>query len=326
MRKLGPKVWLAIFGVVLALGITCCQFRGSWSAGLIDKVLKNQPGVTFVTHTVSSNNGFGVRTASFDVDVAARATADQLSALGRTFADQIHGSMVYGGLGAGLNVRRSAPSFPAQSGATMYLSFDPSKTTPEPPWQDWLKLAQGDYAYEVTGSASPDGPWRPANTSLQLDLRSYDHWGDPLSASEFAAAVRRLIADFPDSTADWHIVDADSNNAPSIRSSHGLPTPEQLTLWEALDRIAPTNGGFDLEPPRLSIDAVPTGPGEDRLLIDQLQLIKNWGLPVVYEVDDAHITVRPGGCSKDAQEPQPRNPADEALQARLRAQFESCPP
>ncbi|MGA5545545.1 hypothetical protein ACPCIR_27210 [Mycobacterium sp. NPDC051198] len=325
MRKLGPKVWLAILGVVLALGITCCQFRGSWSAGLIDNVLKSQPGVTFVTHTVSSNSGFGVRTASFEVYVSADATTDQLSALGRTIADQIHGSLVYGGLGASVYVRRSAPSFPAQSGSTMYLSFAPSNTTPEPPWQDWLKLSRGDYAHEIAGSASPDGARRPANTSLTVTLRSLDHWSDPLSASEFAASVRRLMTDFPDSTADWAVFDADTNSAPSIRSDHGLPSPEQLSLWEALDQLAPTKGGFDLKPPRVSIKDVPAGADGDRVAIGQLQLIRNSGLPAVYEIDDAQITVRPGGCSKDAREPQPRTPPLTELQTRLRAQFESCP-
>ncbi|OBB27746.1 hypothetical protein A5792_23125 [Mycolicibacterium peregrinum] len=325
MRKLGPKVWLAILGVVLALGITCCQFRGSWSAGLIDNVLKSQPGVTFVTHTVSSNSGFGVRTADFQVMVGPEATADQLSALGRTFADQIHGSMVYGGLGANLHVSRSSESFPDQSGATMYVSVDPSKTTPEPPWQDWLKLSQGDYAYAITGSASPDGPWQSARTGLTVTLRSYDHVHAPLGASEFAASVRRLIADFPDSTTDWTIVDADSNNAPSIRSDHGLPTAEQLTLWEALDQLAPTKGLFDLEQPRFSIGGAPVGSERDRIVGGQLQLIKDSGVPAVYELESEHVTVRPGGCSKDVQEPQPRMPADERLQTKLRAQFESCP-
>lgn len=325
MRKLGSKVWLAILGVVLVLGMTCCQFRGSWSAGLIDNALKRQPGVTFVTHTVSSNSGFGVRTAGFDVYVSADATADQLSALGRTFADQIHGSMVYGGLGASLYVRRSAPSFPAQSGSTMYLSFEPSKATPDAPWQDWLRLSQGDYGYEIAGSASPDGAWRSANTSLEVTLRSFDHWSDPLSAAQFAASVRKLITDFPDSTADWSIFDADSNRAPSIRSNHGLPTREQLALWEALDRLAPTKGGFDLKPPRLSIEDVPTGDDVDRVVVDQLQLVENSGLPAVYEIEDAQITVRPGGCSKDAQEPQPRTPPMADVQTRLRAQFENCP-
>lgn len=325
MRKPGPKVWLAILGVVLALGITCCQFRGSWSAGLIDNVLKSQPGVTFVTHTVARDMGFGVRTADFQVMVSPEATADQLSALGRTFADQIHGSMVYGGLGANLHVSRSSESFPDQSGATMYVSVDPSKTTPEPPWQDWLKLAKGDYAYDVTGWASPDGPWQPARTSLRVILRSYDHVHDPLGASEFADSVRRLIADFADSTTAWHIFDADSNNAPSIRSDHGLPTAEQLALWEALDQLAPTNGLFDLEPPRLSIEDVPAGADGDRVAVDQLQLVKNSGLPAVYEIEDEQVTVRPGGCSKDAQEPQPRTPPLMDLQTKLRAQFESCP-
>ncbi|MUL83850.1 MULTISPECIES: hypothetical protein [unclassified Mycolicibacterium] len=325
MRRLGSKGRLAILGVVLVLGMTCCQFRGSWSAGLIDNVLRSQPGVTFVTHTVSSNTGFGVRTASFDVYVGADATADQLSALGRTFADQIHGSMVYGGLGASLHVRRSAQSFPAQTGSTMYVGVDPSKTTPQPPWQGWLKLSQGDYAYEIVGSASPDGPWKPANTSLAVTLRSFDHGDEPLSASEFAASVRRLITDFPDSTADWSIFDADTNSAPSIRTNHGLPSPEQLALWEALDQLAPTKGGFDLKPPRLSVGKVPAHSEVDHVVGGQLQLIKDSGLPAVYELEDAYITVRPGGCSKDAQEPQPRTPADEAWQTRLRAQFESCP-
>lgn len=326
MRKLGSKGRLAILGVVLVLGMTCCQFRGSWSAGLIENVLRRQPGVTFVTHTVAGNMGFGVRTASFDVHVSADATADQLSALGRTFADQIHGSMVYGGLGASLNVRRSSESFPAQSGSTMYVSVEPSKTTPEAPWQDWLKLSQGDYAYEITGSASPDDAWRPANTSLWVQLRSSDHLDHPLSAAEFAASIRRLATDFPDSTVDWRVVDADTNSAPSVRSDHGLPSLAQLALWEALDRIAPTDGGFDRKPPRISIEDVPTAPDGDGVLIDQLQLIKDSELAAVYEVEGAQITVRPGGCSKDVQEPEPRTPTSVALQTRLRAQFESCPP
>jgi hypothetical protein len=325
MRKPGPKVWLAILGVVLALGITCCQFRGSWSAGLIDNVLKSQPGVTFVTHTVARDMGFGVRTADFQVMVGPEATADQLSALGRTFADQIHGSMVYGGLGANLHVSRSSESFPDQSGATMYVSVDPSKTTPEPPWQDWLKLAKGDYAYGISGSAYPGHDRRPASTNLTVALRGYRDLGNDLAESEFAAAVRRLAMDFPDSTTEWKVFDIDSNNAPSIRSDHGLPTAEQLALWEALDQLAPTNGLFDLEPPRLSIEDVPAGADGDRVAVDQLQLVKNSGLPAVYEIEDEQVTVRPGGCSKDAQEPQPRTPPLMDLQTKLRAQFESCP-
>ncbi|MGW4098767.1 hypothetical protein [Mycobacterium sp. NPDC004974] len=326
MRKLGAKGRLVILGALLVAGVTGCDFGGSRAADAIDKVLKSQPGVTSVTHTVSSNDGFGVRTASFDVYVRADATADQLSALGRTFTDQINGSRVYDDKGASMNVRRSAQSFPAQTGSTMYVEVAPSKTTPEPPWQDWLKLSQGDYAYEIVGSASPDGAWQPARTSLTVTLRSLDHRDDPLSASEFAASVRRLITDFPDSTADWSIFDASTNHAPSIRSGHGLPDREQLALWEALDQLAPTKGGFDLKPPRFSIEDVPTGPDGDRVLIDQLQLVKNSGLPMVYEVEDAQITVRPGGCSEGAREPQPRTPPITDLQTRLRAQFESCPP
>ncbi|WP_234793482.1 hypothetical protein [Mycolicibacterium porcinum] len=158
-----------------------------------------------------------------------------------------------------------------------------------------------------------------------MTLRSYDHVHDPLDASEFAASVRRLIADFPDSSTDWHIVDADGNNAPSIRSDDGLPTEAQLALWEALDQLAPTDGLFDLEPPRFSIGGVPAGAERDRIVEGQLQHIEESGLPAVYELENEHITVRPGGCSKDAQEPQPRTPADQRLQTKLRAQFESCP-
>jgi hypothetical protein len=328
MRKLGSKGWLAIFGIVLVFGVTCCQFRGSWSARLIDNVLRRQPGVTFVTHTVSSNDGFGVRTATFDVDVGAEATADQLSALGHTFATQIHESMVYGGLGASLNVRRSPQSFPGQSGSTMYLSFGPSGPTPEAPWQDWFKLSKGDYAYEITGSASPDRNGLPADTSLWVTLRSFEDRRDHLSASDFATAVRRLATDFPDSTVDWSVFDVDTNHAPSIRSDHGLPSPAQLALWEALDQIAPINGVFNLnrdDQNRFSLDALPDGPDVDRVVVGQLQLIKDSGLPAVYEVEDAHITVRPGGCSKDVQEPQPQTPTNVDLQIRLRTQFETCP-
>ncbi|MGV0783240.1 hypothetical protein [Mycolicibacterium sp. XJ775] len=325
MRMPGPKVWLAILGVVLALGITCCQFRGSWSAGLIDNVLKSQPGVTFVTHTVARDMGFGVRTADFQVMVSPEATADQLSALGRTFADQIHGSLVYGGLGANLHVSRSSESFPDQSGATMYVSVDPSKTTPEPPWQDWLKLAKGDYAYGISGSAYPGHDRRPASTNLTVALRGYRDQGNDLAESEFAAAVRRLAMDFPDSTTEWKVFDIDTNDAPSIRSENGLPTAEHLALWERLDRLAPTKGEFDLEPPRFAVGKVPAGSERDRIVGGQLQLIKDSGVPAVYELENEHVTVRPGGCSKDVQEPQPRMPADERLQTKLRAQFESCP-
>ena len=325
MRTLAATGRLVVLGAVLVAGVTGCDFGGSRSADAIDKALKSQPGVTSVTHTVSSNDGFGVRTASFDVYVGTDVTADQLSALGRTFTDQINGSRVYNDKGASMNVRRSAQSFPAQTGSTMYVEVAPAKATPEPPWQDWLTLSQGDYAYEITGSASPDDSWQPARTSLKVALRSYDHVHDPLSASEFAASVRRLIADFADSTTAWHIFDADSNNAPSIRSDHGLPTAEQLALWEALDQLAPTNGLFDLEPPRVSIEDMPAGADGDRVAVDQLQLVKNSGLPAVYEIEDDQITVRPGGCSKDAQEPQPRTPPLIDRQTKLRAQFENCP-
>lgn len=322
MRKLGSRGRLAVVVVVLVLVATCYQFRGSWSARLIDTVLRRQPGVTFVAHTVSSNDGFGVRTASFDVYVSTDATADQLSALGHTFATQIHDSWVYGGLGASFVVMRSAQSYPAQSGSTMYVSFEPSRPTPQAPWRDWLALSKGDYAYEITGSASPD------NTSLTVALRSIKHSADPLSASEFAASVRRLTTDFPDSTVGWTVFDADTNKAPSIRSDRGLPSPAQLALWQALDQIAPIDGAFNLDRPdqnSFSLDALPPGPDVDRAVVAQLQLIKDSGLPAAYDVEDAQITVRPGGCSKDVQEPQPRTPADADLQARLRAQFEHCP-
>ncbi|MDH6198857.1 hypothetical protein M2272_005517 [Mycobacterium frederiksbergense] len=328
MRKLGSKGRLAILGIVLVLGITCCQFRGSWSARLIDNVLGKQPGVTFVAHTVSSNNGFGVRTASFDVYVSADATADQLSALTRTFASQIHESMVYGGLGADLNVRRSPQSFPGQTDSTMYVSFRPSSPTPEAPWQDWLKLSKGDYAYGITGWAAPDHDGRPAHTSVTVTLRRFADRRDHLSASEFAASVRRLATDFPNSTVGWSVSDIDTNSAPSIRSDPGLPNPAQLALWEALDQIAPVDGEFNMNPPdrnRFSIKDMPADPDVDRVVVGQLQLIKNSGMPAVYKVEDAQITVRPGSCSMDVQEPQPRTPPVVDLQTRLRAQFESCP-
>lgn len=321
MRKLGSGGRLVVVGVVLVLVATCYQFRGSWSARLIDGVLRRQPGVTFVDHTVSSDNGFGVRTASFDVYVGADATADQLSALGHTFATQIHDSWVYGGLGAGFAVRRAAQSFPAQSGSTMYASFEPSRPTPEAPWREWLALSKGDYAYETTGSASVDG------ASLTVALRSIEHWDDPLSASEFATSVRRLATDFPDSTVAWTVFDADTNKAPSIRSDHGLPSPAQLALWEALDQIAPLDGAFNLDrndQNSFTLDTLPADPDVDRVVVAQLQLIKDSGLPAAYDVENAQITVRPGGCSKDVREPQPQTPANVDLQVRLRTQFEQC--
>lgn len=323
MRKLGSRGRLVVVVVVLVLVATCYQFRGSWSARLIDTVLRRQPGVTFVAHTVSSNDGFGVRTASFNVHVSPDATADQLSALGHTLATQIHDSWVYGGLGASFVVMRSAQSYPAQSGSTMYVRFEPSRPTPEAPWADWLTLSKGDYAYDITGSASPD------STSLEVGLRSIEHWQDPLSASKFATSVRRLATDFPDSTVAWTVFDADTNKAPRIRSDHGLPNRAQLALWEALDQIAPIDGAFNLDRDdhnAFTLDALPPGPASDvdRVVVAQLQLIKDSGVPAAYDVEDAQITVRPGGCSKDVREPQPRTPADLGLQARLRAQFEQC--
>ncbi|ART72329.1 hypothetical protein BTO20_30615 [Mycobacterium dioxanotrophicus] len=322
MRKLGSRGRLVVVVVVLVLVATCYQFRGAWSARLIDSALRRQPGVTFVTHTVSSDNGFGVRTASFNVYVSGDATADQLSALGHTLATQIHDSWVYGGLGASFIVMRSAQqSYPAQSGSTMYVRFEPSRPTPEAPWRDWLALSKGDYAYEITGSAWPD------NTDLTVALRSIEHSHDPLSASEFATSVRRLVTDFPDSTVGWTVFDADTNNAPRIRSDRGLPNQAQLALWQALDQIAPIDGAFNVDRPdrnSFTLDALPPGPDVERVVIAQLQLIKDSGLSAAYEVEDAQITVRPGGCSKDVREPQPQTPAEVDLQARLRTQFEQC--
>jgi hypothetical protein len=235
---------------------------------------------------------------------------------------------VYGGLGASFTVRRPPQSYPGQSGSTMYVSVGPSSPTPEAPWQDWLKLSQGDYAYEIAGWASPDDDGRPAHTSFWVTLRSFEHWDDPLGASEFAAAIRRLVTDFPDSTVDWAIFDADTNKAPSIRSDHGLPNPAQLTLWEALDHVAPIKGVFNRNGPdqnSFSLDALPVGPDVDRVVVGQLQLIKDSGLPAAYVIENAHITVRAGGCSKDVQEPQPQTPTNVDRQTRLRTQFESCP-
>lgn len=157
-----------------------------------------------------------------------------------------------------------------------------------------------------------------------MKLRSYDALATPVpGASEFATTIRRLAADFPDSTAGWNVYDIDPNRAPSIRSDHGLPGPAQITLWEALAQIAPTKGDFNEsrhDRNRFSIDALPAEP----VMVAQLRLIADSGLPAtVYNVVTNQITVRPGGCSKDVQEPGPRT-ADADLQARLRSQFERC--
>lgn len=147
MRKLGSKGWLAVVGVGLLLAMTCCEFRGNWSADLIEKALRRQPGVTFVSHSLRKEMGLELRAASFDVHVGPKVTAEKLASLTRTFSDHIHGSWVYGGLGATMTVMGTSESFPAQTGSTMYVSIAPSETPPDPPWQDWLTLSQGDYAY-----------------------------------------------------------------------------------------------------------------------------------------------------------------------------------
>lgn len=322
-------------GVLTAVSVlTACDFTGSQSAGRIDEALRPLPGVSSVSHTVGRNGGFGPTDVSFDIYVHDATTTDQLSALTRVFTDQIHDSRAFRALRATLNVRRWPPGNHMHS--TMYVELRPSVTTPEPPWQDWLKLSREDYGYEITGWASPANNDRPAGTSLDVTLfDGKDRRPDNIGAREFAAAVRRLITDFPHSTSDWVITNSFiySNDPPSIRSDHGLPTPAQLDLWQALDAIAPIHGAFNLDPLPYNRKQPDSGRIQlsklarqdvDRVAVEQLQLIKKSATTTVYDIDDPQITVRPGRCSTGVQEPQPRTPHDVNVQAELHAQFETC--
>lgn len=288
-----------------------------------------------MSHTVGRNGGFGPTEVSFDVYVRDEATTDQLSALTHVFTDQIHASRAFRTLRASLHVRRWPPGNHMHS--TMYVELRPSVTTPEPPWQDWLRLSRGDYGYEITGWATPADHDRSAGTSLEITLfDGKNRRPGNIGAEEFAAVVRRLAADFPQSRSDWVITNSFiyANDPPSIRSAHGLPTPAQLRLWQALDAIAPVHGAFNLDPLAFNpkqpdsnrIRLGKLAPRDmDRVAVKQLQLIAKSETATVYDIDEAQITVRPGRCSAGVQEPQPRTPDNVNMQAKLRAQFETCP-
>jgi len=335
MRMFGRWGVLAVLVLSAAWALTGCDVTGSRSADRIDNALRPLSGVSSVSHTVGRNGGFGPTDVTFDVYVRGEATADQLSALTHVFTDQIHESRTFRTLRATLNVRRWPVGDHLYS--TMYVEMRPSVFTPEPPWQDWLKLSQGDYGYEITGWASPSDNGRPAGTSLDVTLfDGKDRRPDNIGAKEFAAAVRRLSTDFSHSTSDWEVTNSFiySNDPPSVRSDHGLPTPAQLSLWEALDAITPIHGEFNLSPlpygreqpdhNRVSVSKLPVQNG-DHVAVEQLQLIRESESATVYNVKYAQITVRPGRCSAGIQEPQPRTPHDVNVQADLRAQFETCP-
>ncbi|CPZ57907.1 hypothetical protein [Mycobacteroides abscessus] len=323
---------LALIGVSVLAG---CDFTGAQSADRIDQSLKPLPGVSSVSHTVGRNGGFGPTEVSFDVYVRDEATTDQLSALTHVFTDQIHASRAFRTLRASLHVRRWPPGNHMHS--TMYVELRPSVTTPEPPWQDWLRLSRGDYGYEITGWATPADHDRSAGTSLEITLfDGKNRRPGNIGAEEFAAVVRRLAADFPQSRSDWVITNSFiyANDPPSIRSAHGLPTPAQLRLWQALDAIAPVHGAFNLDPLAFNpkqpdsnrIRLGKLAPRDmDRVAVKQLQLIAKSETATVYDIDEAQITVRPGRCSAGVQEPQPRTPDNVNMQAKLRAQFETCP-
>jgi hypothetical protein len=326
---------LGVLVLSVASLVAGCDFTGSRTADRIDDTLRPLAGVTSVSHTISHSGGPAPASATFDVYVRGEASADQLSALTRVFTGQIHDSRTFRSWAATLNVRRSPEGNHLFS--TMYVELRPSAATPEPPWQDWLKLSRGEYGYEITGWASPSTYDRPAGTSLNVTLfDGKDRRPDNIGATEFATAVRRLGTDFPGSTSDWVITNSFiySNDPPSIRSGHGLPTAAQLDLWEALDAIAPVHGAFNRgplpgnrnQPDRNSIQLTKLADRNmDHVAEEQLQLIKKSGTATVYTIGDAQITVRPGRCSAGVREPQPRTAPDVALQGELRAQFETCP-
>ncbi|OHT80910.1 hypothetical protein BKG69_07695 [Mycobacteroides chelonae] len=326
---------LGVLVLSVASLVAGCDFTGSRAADRIDDTLRPLAGVTSVSHTISHSGGPAPASATFDVYVRGEASADQLSALTRVFTGQIHDSRTFRSWAATLNVRRSPEGNHLFS--TMYVELRPSAATPEPPWQDWLKLSRGEYGYEITGWASPSTYDRPAGTSLNVTLfDGKDRRPDNIGATEFATAVRRLGTDFPGSTSDWVITNSFiySNDPPSIRSGHGLPTAAQLDLWEALDAIAPVHGAFNRgplpgnrnQPDRNSIQLTKLADRNmDHVAEEQLQLIKKSGTATVYTIGDAQITVRPGRCSAGVREPQPRTAPDVALQGELRAQFETCP-
>lgn len=326
---------LGVLVLSVASLVAGCDFTGSRTADRIDDALRPLAGVSSVSHTVSRNGGFGPTSVTFDVYVRGEASADQLSALTHVFTDQIHDSRAFRSLTATLNVRRWPEGRHLDS--TMYVELQPAAATPEPPWQDWLKLSRGEYGYEITGWASPSTYDRPAGTSLDVTLfDGKDRRPDNIGATEFATAVRRLGTDFPGSTSDWVITNSFiySNDPPSIRSGHGLPTAAQLDLWEALDTIAPVHGAFNLGPlpgnrdqpdrNRIRLNK-PAGRNVDRIAEEQLQLIRKSKTATAYTIDDAQITVRPGRCSAGVREPQPRTAPDVNLQSALRTQFETCP-
>lgn len=326
---------LGVLVLSVASLVAGCDFTGSRTADRIDDTLRPLAGVTSVSHTISHSGGPAPASATFDVYVRGEASADQLSALTRVFTGQIHDSRTFRSWAATLNVRRSPEGNHLFS--TMYVELRPSAATPEPPWQDWLKLSRGEYGYEITGWASPSTYDRPAGTSLNVTLfDGKDRRPDNIGATEFATAVRRLGTDFPGSTSDWVITNSFiySNDPPSIRSGHGLPTAAQLDLWEVLDAIAPVHGAFNRgplpgnrnQPDRNSIQLTKLADRNmDHVAEEQLQLIKKSGTSTVYTIGDAQITVRPGRCSAGVREPQPRTAPDVNLQSALRAQFETCP-
>ncbi|NGX06343.1 hypothetical protein [Mycobacteroides franklinii] len=323
--------------LVLSVGslVAGCDFTGSRTADRIDETLRSLAGVSSVSHTISHSGGPAPASATFDVYVRGEASADQLSALTRVFTGQIHDSRTFRSWAATLNVRRWPEGNHLFS--TMYVELRPSAATPEPPWQDWLKLSRGEYGHQITGRVWPSDYDRPAGTSLDVTLfDGKDRRPDDIGATEFATAVRRLGTDFPGSTSDWVITNSliYANDPPSIRSGHGLPTAAQLDLWEALDTIAPVDGDFNRgplpgnrdQPDRNSIQLTKlTGRNMDHVAEEQLQLIKKSGTATVYTIDHAQITVRPGRCSTGVWEPQPSTAPDVALQGELRAQFETCP-
>lgn len=332
---MGTIARLGVLVLAAVVVLTGCDVSGEDAAGRIDDQLRPLPGVWSVSHNVRKELGMTAAGLWTRVEVHPEATAEQLTEISRTYEDVVHNSAKFGKLPASLSVsRRPRERDSGNSWSEMTFDLKPGQQTPSPPWSQWLRLSDGDYGNEIRGSAWPPDEWTPAgHRQLTINVLKYDDpHADSATAQELAPLLHRLAADFPETDIDWKVRPSGplENGSLGVDSDHGLPSPPQVSLWEAISVLSPVRAEFKMNSQgidrnQFTLQRLPAAADVDRVVSGQLQLIKDSRLPALYKVESAGIQVRPGSCSAGIPDPPPYLPENAALQTRLRAQFESCP-
>ena len=322
--------------LVAALSLTGCSHAPPdrrAQAGQLAGQIRSLPGVTAADSDLTDSVAEGNVHFWLSVDVTNDVSADQVAAITSRYLDAVRAGD-YPGYETELDIRHGTNVFTVDSRQHVATNADQILGQA----RDWVTLRNqfptATVALNATMSYPPSGPGgrdRGHPSFGTIDMPDADY-------AALTAAVNTLGAKLPQLSAGFWALGAGKARPAQITTSQRLPTPQELTVWDAVnaDQTVPHGAAMVINAPAappvwISEQAFSHDPATAvALAVRHLPLVATLPPPLLYSATDqlqghrdynnrttGPVAVTIGGCT-------PRTYRPDATEQKLINSYETC--